>query len=113
MKLQLFYDRHRAELRDQLPDTQFATYFQSFITDALEPEVYEERTELVAQMLRDRLQLTQTTNVPQFTSMEDVLRHFDQQKQCLMALVTEPDMLDSLMTTLDESRDNQMQRFLQ
>lgn len=56
LRLQLFYDRHRWELKDYLPESQLQMYFATFITNTLDPEDYEERVGLLEQMLTDRWQ---------------------------------------------------------
>ena len=112
MRIQLLYDRHRAELQNVFPESQFAAYFTRFITESLDPPVYEERVRLVEQMIRERLEIRDAATAHKFTSIEEVMQHFQQQEDRLAAIVSDADVLDSLRTTLYAMRDTALQKLL-
>ena len=112
LRLQVLYDRHRWELKDRLPERQLLAYFDKFITDSLDPVVYEERVMLLEQMLTDRLQSQGVSNRRRATSMEEILQDFAEQEAKFRVLVSDPDIFETMRAILAETRDEQLRKFL-
>ncbi|MEZ5941118.1 MAG: hypothetical protein R3C18_06990 [Planctomycetaceae bacterium] len=114
LELRLLFDRHRRELGTQLPSEDFESYFQSFLTNAVPPDEYEQRADQVAQMIRDLARVTGRPQRPQFNTIDDVLDFYSQQVAAIQKR-TDLDVAtkQTLISHLEDARDRALESLLQ
>lgn len=110
--VELLYDRYRAELADKLPPQRLAEYFDQYLTDSLTAEAYSNRADQLKQMIRDRADVKQGVQLPEFESIEQIIEHYRTKKQRLKFLDLDEDTLETLEVTLDEIQDREVRKFL-
>ena len=110
--VRLFYDRYRRELVDVFPEEKFDAYFQSFLKDSTAPEVFEQRAERLKDMIRDRLELSSRHQSTEFTSIDEVIAHYDGKRQLILKLPVDDEVREDFLMQLDDSMERDLREFL-
>lgn len=111
-EVRLFFDRYRRELADVFPEEKFDSYFQSFLTDTTAPDVFEQRAERLKDMIRDRLELSSRQSSTEFTSIDEVIAHYDGKRQLISQLPVDDEVREDFLMQLDDSMERDLREFL-
>ena len=111
--MRLFYDRYRAELQSVFSTEVFESYLSTFLTEGTPVELFEQRAEQLKEMIRDRLQLNSRRETPRFATLDELLKYFADRKASVRQLqADDPDVVDTLISTLDEVQDKAIREFM-
>lgn len=110
--VRLFYDRYRRELAELLPEEKFAAYFQSFLTDSTDADVFEQRAERLKDMIRERLELSSHNQPVTFESIDQVIAHYNEKRRVISLLPVDDETLEEFQIDLDESMKSDLKEFL-
>ena len=85
-ELELLYDRYRTELSARLPHERFQSYFDSYLDDGIPIPLCRARAEQLTEMIREQLNIKQTSVLPEFTEIAQVIEYFNAKKARLKTL---------------------------
>ncbi len=110
--VRLFYDRYRRELADLLPEDKFDAYFQSFLTDATDANVFQQRAERLKDMIRERLELSSRKQQAGFETIDEVITYYDEKRRMISQLPVDDEVREDFLMQLDESMERDLREFL-
>lgn len=110
--VRLFYDRYRRELADLLPEDKVDAYFQSFLTDSTDADVFAQRAERLKDMIRERLELSSRKQQAGFETIDEVIAHYDEKRRVISQLPVDAEVREDFLMQLDESMERDLREFL-
>lgn len=111
-ELQLLYERHRAGLAESFPEDRFKSAVETGLTDDTPIDEFLRRAELLEELLLQRVGPAAVVKQPDLASVEDVVAYYAERKSTVDALDLDEDVRDTILASLNEAQDRQLQELL-
>lgn len=98
----IHYDSLPATTRNEFTIEELETYFQRFFNPELPADLLVDRAAKIKVMINAR---AESNDTGRFRSLEELLQHFEQQKQIVIASGMETDNKDTLIAELEMDKD--------
>lgn len=112
-EFELFFDKHRANLPSHFSEEKVQRYFQTFIRSDLSVDVYEARIRQLMAMIDSQVDPRHKKTRPDFSSVEEVVVYYNEQRQKLQLLSLDPDLLETLECEILDAQDISLRSLLQ
>ena len=112
LETQLLYDRYREQLVESFPPEEFQRYFETFLTSDLPPELFRDRAQKLREMLQDRVQPVRRQRRETFQSFEEVVTHFERERERVEQLQLPDDVKETLLVLLLDAQEKAFEELL-